>query len=84
MNLCSGTASAGGLISTIIIVLRQILISNRADAVACAGRYCVPLTVIAFICAMNGRIPHNTGKYIVTSDERRFSIARSVGRAHLS
>ena len=70
MNICSGTASAGGLVSTIITAARQISISNRADGVACAVRYCVALPVIAFICAMNGRIPRSTGEYIVTSDER--------------
>ena len=60
----------GWLISTIITAARQISISNKADGVACAVRYCVALLVIAFICAMNGRIPRSIGEYIVTSDER--------------
>ena len=37
MNMCSGTASAGGLVSTIITAARQISISNRADGVACTN-----------------------------------------------
>jgi hypothetical protein len=52
MNMCSGTASAGGLVSAIITAARHISISNRADGVARAVRYCVALPVIAFICAM--------------------------------
>ena len=67
MNICSGTASAGGLMSTIITTARQISISNRAEGVACAVRYCVALVVIAFICAMNGA--HSAQHWRVHSDQ---------------
>ena len=83
MNICSGTASAGGLMSPIITAARQTSISNRSDGVACAVRYCVALLVIAFICAMNGRIPHSIGEYIVISDERHCQY-RSVCGARAS
>ncbi len=49
MDMCSGTASAGGLVSTIITAARQFSISNRADGVACAVRYCAALLVIALL-----------------------------------
>ena len=39
MNMCSETASAGGLISTIIIAARQFSILSRADGDACAVWY---------------------------------------------
>jgi hypothetical protein len=84
MNICSGTASADGLMSTDITAARQMSISNRADGVACAVRYCVALLGIAFICAMNGRIPRSTtGEYIVTNDERHYQY-RSVCGARAS
>ncbi len=79
MNMCSGTASAGGLVSAIITAARQNSISNRADGVACAVRYCVALPVIAFICAMNGRIPRSVGEYRVTSDERHCQYRSGYG-----
>ena len=71
--------------STIIIAARQISISNRAEGVACAVRYCVALLVIAFIfCAMNGRILRNTGEYIIVTSDERHCQYRKVCEARAS